>query len=153
MITPLAYTPTPEFWAFLAMAAAGFGRWWWDATKERNKRIALERENAQKLAEREEDRKDLVAAAEAAAKLNQEQLKPVIDQLEKIDKAGANRLKALVSSNVTTRALVKEYAKKADIAIETSNGIKTALMTDGVKLITDPKPSPPTDQTDENQPV
>ena len=114
------YTPTPEFWALLGIIVTGLGRWWWQASKERSIRLSLEAEREQKLKEREEDRKDLIAAAEAAATLNAEQLKPVIEQLDALDKAGTNRLKALLNSNVTTRL----YTKKA---IDTANGVNEKI--------------------------
>lgn len=129
-MTHIAWSPTPEFWALCSLIATGVGHWAWQFAKDRNVRLALASEREQKLLEREEDRKDLLAAAEAAAKLNEEQLKPLMDQLAAIDQNGSNRLKVLIGSNVTTRA----YAKKA---IDVSNGIKTALMESGVKLVND----------------
>jgi hypothetical protein len=138
----LAYAPTPEFWALLTLIATGVGHWLWQVTKDRSARLALEDERRQKLEEREQDRLDLIAAAEAAAKLNVEQLKPVIEQLENIDKNGANRLKVLISSNVTTRGMVKQGIEESKRAVETSNGIKSDLMKNGVKLITDETPTP-----------
>ncbi len=138
MTHPLfAWTPTPEFWALLGLIATGVGRFCWEIAKNRNAQRMLKEERALKLAEREEDRKDLIAAAEAAAKLNEKQLKPVIEQLEAIDQKGSSRLKVLLSSNVTTRGLVKKSIQETARAVETSNGIKRDLMENGVKLITD----------------
>lgn len=122
------YQPTPEFWGLLGVIATGIGHWWWQFSKERSARLSLEAERIQKLKEREEDRKDLIAAAEAAALLNEERLKPVMAQLEALDKAGTNRLKTMMQSNVTTRA----YTKKA---IDTANGVNAKIEQLGQTLL------------------
>lgn len=131
----VGYIPTPEFWTLLTLVATGIGHWWWQVSKDRKARL-------ERLDEREEDRKDLIAAAIAAARLNGETLVPVIEQLQKIDSNGTNRLKAMISSNVTTRGLIKESIKASNLAVETSNGIKRDLQENGVRLIVETTPAP-----------
>lgn len=127
-MTLLGYTFTPEFWALLGVIVTGVGRWAWEWNKGRNIRLGLEAERIQRLKEREEDRKDLLAAAKAAALLNKQQLVPVLNQLEALDKAGTNRLKALMQSNVTTRTFNKK-------AIDAANNVNEKLKMLGEKIV------------------
>jgi hypothetical protein len=157
----LAWVPGPEFWVTISATGAFVSKIVIDEIRYRREQKALKRkdeleaakaehelkEREQKrladIAEREQTRLDLAEVA----KLNEEQIKAILDSVQSVDQnvlavdaKGSNRLKTLLMSNITTRGLVKEYAKKADLAVETSNGIKTALAENGVKLIADPKP-------------
>ncbi|MEO5712153.1 MAG: hypothetical protein ABIT37_01585 [Luteolibacter sp.] len=116
MTLPIAYIPTPEFWALCTLITGGFGKFIWDQFK------------------RVQDRKDAAEAKEQARLDLQQLLELTKAGFEVTNENGQTRLKQIMQSNVTTR----QYTKKA---IDTSNGIKTALMEKGVKLVTDDEKS------------
>ncbi len=149
----LAYTPTPEFWALLTLIVSGITRFAWEAKKERTAtRLAAAKNQAEitaanarlaaEIADREQTRLDLAAVAS----LTVEQLHALGEKVDMVNENGQKRLKVLLSSNVVTR----DFAKKA---IDTSNGIKTALMENGVKLVTEPAaPAIPSEVTPGSDP-
>jgi len=124
----LAFQPTPEFWIALSAAGAFISKIIVDEVRYRRERQTKLDKEATEIKRREQDRLD-IAAVSALTVTQIEAVK------QDINKNGQDRMKTLLNSAVTTRGLVKEYAKKADEAIVTSNGIKTSLLENGVKLI------------------
>jgi len=109
----LGFQATPEFWAICTLIVSSLAKGIWDILKRYQDRKDKETLRKAVLEDREEVRKDLKAQAELLKQ-----------GFQTVDENGKTRLVAIMGSNITTRGMVKEYAKKADLAIETSNGIK-----------------------------
>jgi hypothetical protein len=128
----LSYIPTPEFWIAISAAGAFISKIVVDELRYRKERQAKLDEQKAEKDKREQDRLDLAAVAALTAK----QLETFKNEITNfVDEKGKDRLKVLLGSAATTRGLVKDMTKKAELAVETSNGIKTSLIENGVKLI------------------
>lgn len=104
-VHPLAYTPTPEFWALMTLIVGGLIKFGYQIHKDRVESQAKEQLRIDAITEREQTRLDLAAVAA----LTVDQLEALNGRISAVDENGKTRLKVLLSSNVTTR----QYAKKA----------------------------------------
>jgi predicted sugar kinase len=121
---PLAYTPTPEFWALMGLLGTALAKLGMDWIKRREERLLKEEEREAEEARRESNRKDLLLVA-SIAKADRE---AVEEKLKELNEAGANRLKTMLQSNATTR----QFTKKA---IDTANNTNAKIESLGQSLV------------------
>jgi hypothetical protein len=109
-IPPIAYSPSPEFWALMMLLATSIIKLLMDANKRYQERLDRERKMEEDESIRESARKDMLLVA-SIAKADRE---AVESKLKELETAGKDRLKSMLQSNATTRL----YTKKA---IDTAN--------------------------------
>jgi len=105
-----SFTPTPEFWAICTLIATSLGKTIYDVVKRYQDRQEKETLRKAVLEDREEVRKDLAAQAELLKQ-----------GFETINDNGVIRLKAIISSNATTRDFTKKALNAANNVTEKSN--------------------------------